>query len=144
MLATARSRRMVYDCWYDNIGRAGDDPCVYCGAPSTSYDHVPPLVAIERMSEQQISHAKLRKFPACAECNAMLSGHNICDLNDRTKHVRVKLRVRYRRLLNMPAWDAEELSELSPDLAEDVRRHARHAQWIKQRLTWNSRHRNIS
>jgi hypothetical protein len=126
-----RHQRMTVDCHYRVIGRIGDDPCVYCGADASGYDHIPPLSTVFTMTELEIAYEDLRKYPCCAECNAFLGDSPLISLRDRRQLVRSRLQKKYAHYLRMPSWYESELAELSQELADDVRRHGRFADWIK-------------
>src|SRR4051812_4196074 len=110
---------------YQEIGRSYDDPCVYCGSVSISYDHVPPISYASRMSAMLIAVTKLKKYPACAECNSILGAATVTSLPQRQAMVRKKLAQKYRKILGTPEWTEEELAQVSDALATDIRRHAR-------------------
>lgn len=122
----------IFDCLYEPID---GDECVYCGLPRTGWDHVPPLHFVARMAEEDRNRANLRKYPCCQECNSFLGSHILRTFEDRKRHVRARIRRKYRKWIEMPDWDSEELSELS---TEDARRyiqsHARFSRAVKSRL----------
>ena len=125
-------RHLNLDAVYDRVGSL-DDPCVYCGAPSTSYDHVPPLHYAERVIDDCQS---FRKYPACVECNTALNGLVLLTLKERRKRVKEYLRKKYRSFLSMPAWSEDELAELEPKFADEIRRASRFAELIKSRVSF--------
>lgn len=128
-----KNRAKVFDHLYMEQGRMGD-PCTYCGQPSDTYDHVPPLHLVERMSEREKINNILKKFPACRECNSCLGGLILNTLKERRRRVKQYLRKKYYKFLKMPKWDEDELQELEPKMAEDIRRASRFAEFIKQRV----------
>lgn len=127
----------MFDASYTELGRIGD-PCVYCGQPSDTYDHVPPLHYVERMSQTDVAYANLRKYPACRECNSSLSGNLLETLKERRQYTKAKLRKRYRSYLNMPNWDEEELADMGDTLADEIRRANDYAHFVRQRLAWRN------
>jgi len=130
-----RLSEAVYDHSYRFSGKIGD-PCVYCGQPSDTYDHVPPLHFVQRTSELDLTDRDLVKYPACKECNSFLTGLLLMTILDRRKHVKGKLRKRYKSFLKMPVWDQEELDELEPRFADDIKRASRYAEFIKARVAF--------
>ena len=128
-----RHSSLRFDASYKEIGRIGD-PCAYCGTESTVYDHVPPLHYVARMAENDINTSNLRKIPACSECNSALNGLILTTINDRRKRIKEYLRKKYRSFLKMPKWDEEELAELEPNFADEIRRASRYAEFIKKRV----------
>lgn len=132
MTQNYKTRRAQLDCLYDNIGSL-DDPCVYCGSPSMVYDHVPPLHYVDRAKDEPES---LRKYPACSECNSALSGLILLTLKERRKRIREYLRKKYKSFLSMPRWSEDELSELEPQFADEIRRASRFAEIVKLRVSF--------
>jgi hypothetical protein len=130
-----RNSEKVFDASYMEKGRIGD-PCVYCGQPSDTYDHVPPLHYVERMRQTDVDKSNLRKYPACRECNSIIGGQIINTLEERRKHVRAHLKKKYASYLRMPYWDEEELAELSKELADHIRRSDRFSKFIKARVAF--------
>lgn len=135
MTANRQVALLINDFLYDKRGRIGD-PCTYCGIVSDAYDHVPPLHYVSRLSSQEKHNIQLRKVPACHECNSALSGNIDQSLVVRRKFVRNYLRKKYKKFLNMPKWDEDDLSELADKLADHVRGASRHAEYIKSRLSF--------
>lgn len=127
----------IYDGIYTETGKIGD-PCVYCGQPSDCYDHVPPLHYIARLSQADIHGYKLKKHPACVECNSYLTGLVLLTKKERRLRVKEKLRSKYKSYLKMPFWDEEELEELDPYFADGIRRATKFATFIRQRLAYYS------
>lgn len=125
-------RKAIFDCLYDCVGSL-DDPCVYCGMPPTAYDHVPPLHYAERAKEEITT---FKKFPACSECNSCLNGLILLTLKERRKRVKEYLRKKYKSFLSMPRWSEDELEELDPRFAEEIRRASRFAEGIKNRVSF--------
>lgn len=133
--AQLRQKRERLDCRYREIGEIGD-PCLYCGVPSDTWDHVPALIAAEHMKDLEIDIGDLRKFPACNQCNSFLGSVRIDSVPERRSIVLKVLRRKYAKHLAMPDWSEEELAELSDEFADDVRRHSRFASFIRQRTAW--------
>lgn len=113
------------------LGQRGD-PCTYCGIPADTMDHVPPVSrAIEVKDEETFA-----LVPACAECNSSLGDRLILALSERRAYIRDRLRKRYAKLLNRPRWDDDELAELSPELADEIRRGEWLQAWVRARVRW--------
>lgn len=138
-----RMRKPLYrqcqflDDLYTTFGRIGE-PCAYCGAPSDSYDHVPPLAFVGRMPERDQIHCRLRKLPACVECNSALGSRLITNVKERRKVIREHLRKKYAHLLRIPQWSDEELAQLSTEGASEIRRYVRAANYVRARLNFYS------
>jgi|APFre7841882654_1041346.scaffolds.fasta_scaffold65178_3 hypothetical protein len=132
-----RQSETIFDHLYMETGRIGD-PCVYCGQPSDSHDHVPPLHYVMRVKQADADAIRLRKHPACRECNSILGGAIILTLQERRKHVKAHLRKKYKSYLRMPFWDEDELSQMEPRFAEQIRRSARYSEFIKARIAFRT------
>lgn len=125
-----RSDVKQYDCLYDRLGSLAD-PCVYCGAPASTFDHVPPLHYVARNPD---CDERLLKHPSCAECNSALNGAILLTLKERREYIRQYLRRKYSSYLKMPLWDEDELEELSDTFAEEIKRASKFAEYVKQRV----------
>jgi hypothetical protein len=125
---------MRFDCRYRTYGDWREDPCRYCGAPAQGFDHVPPLRWAEAQPSWVLDNTDLRKVPACTECNTALSGSILFTLKERRRYLLDHYRRKYKPFLRMPEWSEEELDELDPRLAEDVRHSARFSRSVKARI----------
>lgn len=130
------SFRQTFDVLYRTVGRTIDDPCTYCGLPSALYDHVPPLRWCEAQDRDTLDVTDLRRVPCCVECNTMLGGQVLPTLRQRRSYLLRRYRTRYAAYLRIPSWDADELAELSPTMADDIIRSARFAHGVKERMRW--------
>lgn len=120
----------IHDHVYSRAGRLTDD-CVYCGLPAEGWDHVPPIswaAAVER------ERAPFLKIPACGECNSILVDRPIFEIGARCWEAKKGLRKKYRKVLEIPEWDAAELAEMRPSLARDIRAHLALARIVRGRL----------
>ncbi|WP_444461588.1 hypothetical protein [Rhodobacter capsulatus] len=125
----------VYQSLYDKRGRIGD-PCVYCGSPSSTLDHVPPISHIETMSiSDALCDFDPALYPACSECNSAFLGakwfHN---MNDRKSFVADCIKKKYKRILNFPKWTDDDLKEMSPEMVDEIRATERLSDDTKKRL----------
>jgi hypothetical protein len=135
-LATIRAtREKIYDCVYNRRGQLGD-PCTYCGQASSSWDHVPPLHYVERLTVDQLAQARTVKVPACVECNSLIGGAVLLKVQERRALVKRKLRRKYAKHLRAPRWDEEELSEMGPVLRAELERADKFTEHIRERLAW--------
>lgn len=98
-LSLRHLREIKYDPYYKRMGYVGVDPCVYCGAPSTSLDHVPPLVEIEALDGVDLWSRTLHKYPACSECNTWLSDVPYKTLAERRRHLLKLFRYKFKKEL---------------------------------------------
>src|SRR4051812_23786595 len=117
--AKYRAMAMAFDCHYRELGRLGD-PCVYCGIPSSEYDHIPPLTYVSRLPREMLDTIWMRKVPSCHECNSFLGGRVSNSIMERREIVKEKLRAKYATYLKMPRWDSDETAELGKGLRKEV------------------------
>jgi hypothetical protein len=76
------------------------------------------------------------KLPSCGECNSVLNDSPILSVSERRGKVRAHYKKKYRSALNMPKWDEDELAELDPCMADEIRQASKRAEWVKARITW--------
>ncbi len=79
--------------------------CVYCGEHATDREHVVPK-----------SLGGSWTVPSCRECNSLIGASLQPSLSERRKVIARKVKARYRKVLRVPEWDREEVSELGPIL----------------------------
>lgn len=130
--------RLTQEHLYRSVGSIGD-PCTYCGVESDVMDHVPPIHLADRLCSEEQAQIDFKKLPACTECNVALGGRLLKTVSDRRRHVLRYLRQKYAKFVRMPEWTEEELGTLDPNMADDVRRHARHSRWVKSRIAYYGR-----
>lgn len=125
----------LYDHLYTTVGdRYGF--CVYCGIPAESLDHVPPLSLTNMLNDRAKEKLDFLKLPSCGECNSVLNDSPILSVSERRGKVRAHYKKKYRSALNMPKWDEDELAELDPCMADEIRQASKRAEWVKARITW--------
>ena len=138
-MARTKPRKLLeltFDPLYTSRGRCGD-PCTYCGQVSDTMDHVPPLNQVAALSSADADYdGRFLKVPACHECNSILGTYPKLTIRERRDHVRKHLRKKYRRFLAIPNWDEDELAELSPSFAQEVRASVSFANHVRTRLRW--------
>ena len=113
--------------------------CTYCGEPSDSMDHVVP-VSVDETSRKNAKWSRKHVVPCCRECNNLLGSVYLLTVWERAGFIEGKLSNRYKKVLNCPAWDPEDLEELSYKLRKDIettieaRRvtlcRVQHAEWV--------------
>lgn len=111
--------------------------CVYCGDIASTVDHVPPTTIRERMSATDREDFEFVVVPACRECNcAILSGKPLYTVEDRTAFVKEALQRRHKRLLAMPDWSDDDLSEMSGSFASGLAGYQSYRDSVKARIAW--------
>lgn len=115
---------------YEKKGHIGD-PCTYCGEPSDTMDHIPPLCFADSRSDIGQSFIVV---PSCSECNTHLGGRLFLTITHRRKSVREYLRRKYAKALRMPEWDDDELAELSAIWAQNFKAASNLAHIVRRRI----------
>ena len=98
-----RWARYISDSFYETIPIAY---CIYCGDCWEVYDHVPPVSAWSKDSSW------LFKYPACRDCNSILSSAPTKDIRKRRYIILKKLLRRHRSIINMPYWSEKDIREV--------------------------------
>lgn len=113
-------------------------PCWYCGEPSTCHDHTYPLIALQQLYgvADLPSPRLLLIVPACGECNGLLGDRVFPNHGRRKAYVKKRLRQRYKRLLELPSWEASELAQLGSALQHYVLLGLRQQELMMDRLRW--------
>jgi len=102
--------------------------CYYCGEPAGSVDHVVPQSMLETlrvMGDDAVSailarHGRRMTVPCCQECNSVLSNKYFDTLEKRKRHLKMRMRQRYKSILRTPDWTDRELSQLGERLQQAV------------------------
>lgn len=102
--------------------------CTYCGEPAEVLDHWPPAVH----TPQGVL------LPCCSECNTLASDEHPANFYGRVLYVKGRLRKRYRKALNMPQWEEEELEVMSPSFRTSIRAGMRLRLDAAARIEWDS------
>jgi hypothetical protein len=92
--------------------------CVYCGEPATDKEHVIP----------RFWGGDRYTVPSCRECNQMAGPKLFGSLNERRAFIEGQVKRKYKRLVNSPEWDRDEIKSLDYTLrvavqaSEDARK----------------------
>ena len=135
MAKTKRSWGEIDDSHYKRKGKIGD-PCTYCGLESCGYDHIPPLSYFCNLTIEEISKEKCIMVPCCRECNTALTNKVFRRIVDRRRIVKEFLRKKYRKYINMPHWDEDELADMDKSFADEIRRISKFASYIRKRIMY--------
>lgn len=104
--------------------------CIYCGVAADSRDHYPPVSTGYQ--------AKGFILPACRECNAIATDSHPQSLAERVEYVKAKLGRKYAKLLAMPKWREDELSEMSEAMGQGLRESMSLQRKARARIEWDS------
>lgn len=130
--------RLAFDAMRHALAADPDlEPCVYCGAPANTIDHVPPQAA----RQQLISTGLATKYPfftvpACKECNSALGKRGLFTVQARRLWVKRWLRRRYYHILRIPDWTDTELAQLSPAFRGYILRGVVLREWVAARVAY--------
>lgn len=112
-------------------------PCVYCGLPATSIDHIPPQAERQRLTALNLIHRyELLEVNACRECNSCLGAKPYWTIKERKDYVKKYLGRKYKHYLSIPTWSDVELADLGNTLASSVLTSIIIADVIKERIRW--------
>lgn len=116
----------------------GPEPCVYCGLPASSRDHVFPQ-SMENSCLDAVNGGSFkahRTVPACNECNCLLGGRVFRTFSERKQCLKDLLRRRYAKYLAAPDWSDRELSQLGYSLKTLVASFQAARDTARARLRW--------
>ena len=126
----------IYDALYRKTGSYGD-PCTYCGQASDHMDHIPPLLSVYQMSATGAEcEGPYVKVPACSECNNYLNAKPVISIKKRRSMAKDHIRKKYKHFLRIPNWDEDELEEMDPSFANEIRSSVKLANHVRARLAW--------
>jgi hypothetical protein len=109
------------------------ESCQYCNSTHDLHrDHVIPKSYSNTTSFKNTEYNPI--VWACASCNTLLNNAAVHTIDERKDYLYGKLKQKFKKLLATPDWTAEELRELSPQLATKIKIKEREKQHIKQRL----------
>ena len=131
-----RLSELVFDHLYETRGDRYA-ACVYCGLPSETLDHVPPLDYASICNEDAKKNLAFYKIPSCGECNSALGNILLFTVLERINFIKKYLRKKYAKALRIPYWDEEELKELSRTMRDEIRKAEKQSAWVKDRVTYS-------
>lgn len=113
-------------------------PCIYCGMPADTVDHVPPRHMRAQLQELQLLAVYEREVPACRECNCTLGSRPLLTITERRDYMKDFIRRRYKSVLRMKDFTEEELLQFGESLRGMLRRNLSMKYIVQQRLRWPS------
>lgn len=111
--------------------------CNYCGEPADTRDHIIPVSYQTNARPTKSARHNPRygeTVPCCRDCNVMLGTKLFPSMEDRCHYVAGALRRRYSKLINAPAWTADELAELGPGLRASILADASRRNVVRRRI----------
>jgi len=120
------------------------EPCYYCGAAANGQDHVIPKIILKSFQNDltaikaapEIIRGRILTVPCCGQCNSILGAKYFKTLAERKAFLKVRLKQKNKKLLSMPDWTEEELSELGDRLREAVEAGIDAKNYILRRIRW--------
>ena len=84
----------------------------------------------------EMVHIRRFTVAACRECNSALGDRVYQTLADRKREAQAHLRRKYRKLLQMPGWTEEELTDVGPSLRSSIGEALKRRDEIRERCRW--------
>ena len=114
--------------------------CYYCGDSADTLDHTIPVSFYSTRPTRSGMKSKYTDpvpvVDCCAECNKTLSNTLIIDVRGRASLLIEKYNIRYRKILNLPKWDQEDIDELGKMLRSVIARDQILQESLKERLDY--------
>jgi hypothetical protein len=105
--------------------------CVYCGETATSVDHLLP-----RGFTGEADRLRVPVVPACQECNSTLGAVFMPDIFDRREYVHHKMKIRYKKYMNIIQWGEYDLEQFGRQLRTMLLKQMAEADRLRARLSW--------
>jgi len=115
--------------------------CMYCGDKYEVLDHVPPISFLDSYGENVLIteyNAPFVKVPCCRECNEFLGALPLFSIKERKDFIHKTLTTTYKKILESPDWDLDEIEELSGRLKESILNQQQFKTFLKKRLIYSS------
>lgn len=92
--------------------------CTYCGEYADTYDHVVPVSYLRVHRKLEVGNKEA--IPCCRECNSTLSNKLHITISERARYLQSRYKFKYKKVLNFPDWDTDELEEMSKDFRRSI------------------------
>lgn len=113
-------------------------PCIYCGMPASSVDHIPPQSMRMQLGAVELAAIHEQEVPACRECNSALGARPLLTVTERRAYVKDWLRRHYASYLRIPEWCESDLLQLGAGLQGMIRRNIAVRDDVRKRLRWKT------
>ena len=114
--------------------------CYYCGDDADTLDHTIPVSFYStRPTRKGMKSRYTDPVPVvdcCAECNRTLSSTLIIDVRGRASLLIERDKIKYKKILNLPRWDKEDLNELGKIFRSVILRDQILRESLKERLDY--------
>lgn len=105
--------------------------CVYCGRHGHTKDHIIP-----RHWAGESGRNFVATVPACGLCNSLLSNTVAWAINERREIAHRRAMKKFRRLLQMPRWDNDQLAEVEGSLRSYILDEMSKRAEVQRMLKW--------
>lgn len=109
------------------------EPCVYCGIPCQTVDHIPPICHRDMLPAKD-----WYCVTACSECNTGLGGRFLLTFEERFRFVKAWLCSRYKKQLQAVDRSDKELKTFGPTLRKRLQAGLKTKAAVIERLTYES------
>ncbi len=107
----------VIDIYTDDFQRSRWSACIYCGNTTCiTRDHV---ISVSWTGYKR-SYTKGNVVPACMECNGLLGNRILHCISLRASYLVQALSFKYKKALNHPDWDDEEIKTMSKEFQKTI------------------------
>ncbi len=89
-----------------------------------------------RVRWPHLVHRFEETVPACTECNSLAGAKLFITVGAKRRWLKKRLRARYAKLLEAPAWSEAEIAELGFELRTHVERGQEAKRLTLMRLRW--------
>ncbi len=107
-------------------------PCVYCGDPGNTRDHLYPRT----WTGDGYTRTKTETVPACHQCNSIIGDRCGPNVDERRDFAQASIRARYGKYLQAVNWELEDLAEMGVSLRSHICAGLIRKRWIESRLAW--------
>lgn len=128
MISKKESRRSL-DSGYRKYDT---DACFYCGDEGSSWDHAWPASGDKALAPEEM----MVMVRCCVECNGIASNRCFMTLAEKRAFIQGHLERKYKKILAMPNWSGEEISELGRGLQDQVHAGLRLKYAIQNRVRY--------
>lgn len=108
-----------------------DTICFYCGALGESKDHVPPISYPDEYEEEERFVVR-----SCLLCNYILGKRHYLTFLSRCDYLLISYRKRFQKVLSLPYWSDEDISELRGLLKRKVINAMKKKEYIVKKISY--------
>lgn len=123
--------KTVLDYSSSEFERSRNMCCEYCGVTTDiTRDHIIPV----SFSSVYRSYNQGDTVRCCRECNSTLGSILILSFDERAEYLICKYQNKYRKILNMPHWDEDDLKDMDSEFKRSIKASVSAKTEILQRL----------